>query len=159
MKSLTVWQPWASLIVKGLKPVEFRSWAPPQSLVGQRIVIHAGKHPPKKGIKHLLASDEHIRSSCGLSGLFDFETSRVRGFLNGYVTDGYSMECCAGLGTAVLGEPQRADNFYRRRGWAVSGGPWNIAWPMLEPEEWPEPVPMRGAQGLWNWPVNARGRS
>lgn len=26
MKALTVWQPWASLIIMGAKPYEFRKW-------------------------------------------------------------------------------------------------------------------------------------
>ncbi len=42
MKALTIWQPWASLIVAGAKPFEFRGWRAPRSLIGQRIVIHAG---------------------------------------------------------------------------------------------------------------------
>ena len=45
MKALTLHQPWASLIVEGFKPREFRVWAAPQALVGQRIVIHAAKRP------------------------------------------------------------------------------------------------------------------
>ena len=28
----------------------------------------------------------------------------------------------------------------------------NYGWPMLEIEKWDTPQPMRGAQGLWNWP-------
>ena len=44
MKALTLHQPWASLIAHGVKSIETRSWAPPQSLVGQRIAIHAGKN-------------------------------------------------------------------------------------------------------------------
>lgn len=54
MKALTVWQPWASLIVGApasydefdtppQKPVENRDWRPPQSMIGERIAIHAGK--------------------------------------------------------------------------------------------------------------------
>jgi ASCH domain. len=41
MKALTIWQPWASLIIAGAKPYEFRGWRAPRSLIGQRIVIHA----------------------------------------------------------------------------------------------------------------------
>lgn len=41
MKALTIWQPWASLIVAGAKPFEFRGWSMPRSMIGQRIVIHA----------------------------------------------------------------------------------------------------------------------
>lgn len=45
MKALTVWQPWASLIMIGAKPYEFRRWdyrKREPALVDERIVIHAG---------------------------------------------------------------------------------------------------------------------
>lgn len=45
MKALTIWQPWASMIMAGVKPFEFRSWRPPRATIGQRIVIHAGARP------------------------------------------------------------------------------------------------------------------
>lgn len=41
--TITLWQPWASLIVHGHKTIETRSWPAPRSLVGRRIAIHAGK--------------------------------------------------------------------------------------------------------------------
>jgi len=40
-----VLQPWASAIASGKKQVENRGWAPPKWLVGQDLVIHAGKKP------------------------------------------------------------------------------------------------------------------
>ena len=43
---LTIRQPWAEAIRRGAKRVENRTWAPPPSLVGQRILIHAGKRRP-----------------------------------------------------------------------------------------------------------------
>jgi hypothetical protein len=42
MHAVTVWQPWATLIAEGLKPLEFRSRPLPSALVGTRIGIHAG---------------------------------------------------------------------------------------------------------------------
>jgi hypothetical protein len=45
LKAISLWQPWASLIAIGAKPYETRSWAPPKSLIGQRIAIHAAKKP------------------------------------------------------------------------------------------------------------------
>jgi len=50
MKALTVWQPWASLIMLGAKQYEFRKWdfrSREPGLVGERIVIHAGARPVK----------------------------------------------------------------------------------------------------------------
>jgi hypothetical protein len=44
--ALTVWQPWASLIIKDFKPYEFRGWPAPRSLVGRRLAIHTGARPP-----------------------------------------------------------------------------------------------------------------
>lgn len=48
MKAITLHQPWASLIARGIKHIETRSWEPPRSLYGQRIAIHAGKSPVKR---------------------------------------------------------------------------------------------------------------
>ena len=43
MKSLTLHQPWASLIARGLKTSETRSWYPPHSVIGTTFAIHAAK--------------------------------------------------------------------------------------------------------------------
>ena len=43
MYTITLWQPWASLIADGVKQYETRSWKPPWHLVGKRIAIHAAK--------------------------------------------------------------------------------------------------------------------
>ena len=54
MKALTIWQPWASLIIAGAKPYEFRGWRAPRSIFGQRIVIHAAaKKIDRDEVSHL----------------------------------------------------------------------------------------------------------
>ncbi|MCY4653806.1 MAG: ASCH domain-containing protein, partial [Dehalococcoidia bacterium] len=47
MRALTLHQPWAQLMVWGLKNIETRSWAAPRNLMGQRTAIHAGKRKPR----------------------------------------------------------------------------------------------------------------
>lgn len=47
MKALTLHQPYATLIAKGIKTIETRTWPAPASLIGQRIAIHAAKKAPK----------------------------------------------------------------------------------------------------------------
>lgn len=42
MKAITIKQPWASLIVHGIKDIENRTWACPKKYIGQRVLIHAG---------------------------------------------------------------------------------------------------------------------
>jgi ASCH domain len=41
MKCLSVRQPYASLIMAGTKRREYRSWRPPDWLIGQRFAVHA----------------------------------------------------------------------------------------------------------------------
>lgn len=43
MKAISLWQPWASLIMLDAKRIETRSWKPPESVIGQRVFIHAAK--------------------------------------------------------------------------------------------------------------------
>lgn len=42
MKTITIKQPWASLIVHGIKDIENRTWPCPKKYIGQRVLIHAG---------------------------------------------------------------------------------------------------------------------
>ncbi|MFZ1430582.1 MAG: ASCH domain-containing protein [Geminicoccaceae bacterium] len=139
MKALTIHQPWASLIAHGWKSVEFRSWPAPNRMIGQRIVIHAGKHPAKRGVQELLAADDAgLIASIGPSSPDRLAT--VRGFLEAAADRGYAMRLSCGLGTAMLGnmlEPSTCAH--------------NWGWPLLQVERWDEPVPARGAQGFWEW--------
>ena len=45
MKAITIKQPWASLIVHGIKDIENRSWACPWKYIGHRVLIHASGKP------------------------------------------------------------------------------------------------------------------
>lgn len=47
LPTLTLWQPWASLIAEGVKTIETRSWRAPDSLIGERIGVHAAAKRPE----------------------------------------------------------------------------------------------------------------
>lgn len=51
MRVLTIRQPFAWVIIEGLKDIENRSWRPPSDIIGQRIAIHAGKQWHKQGLQ------------------------------------------------------------------------------------------------------------
>jgi len=53
MKALTLHQPWATAVANFGKRVENRTWAPPPSLVGRRLAIHAGKTWDREGARLL----------------------------------------------------------------------------------------------------------
>lgn len=48
MKTITIKQPWATLIAKGYKEYEFRTW---KTKYRGEILIHAGKNIDKKAMK------------------------------------------------------------------------------------------------------------
>lgn len=48
MKAITIKQPWASLIVHGIKDIENRTWACPKKYLGQRVLIHASAKPDRE---------------------------------------------------------------------------------------------------------------
>jgi hypothetical protein len=61
MKAITIKQPYASLIVEGIKDIENRTWKCPEKYIGQRVLIHAAQKPMKGGMSAL--SVEQIYAS------------------------------------------------------------------------------------------------
>lgn len=135
MKALTIHQPWASLIAYGHKRYETRSWA--TSYRGP-IAIHAGKSLAP--IRELEESDRRL-------------VWRMRTKLYGQALDtlpfgaivaiGELVACSSTLGgMIVLEENERAfGNFSAGR----------YAWEIVNVNPLREPIPARGAQGLWDW--------
>lgn len=149
MKALTIWQPWASLILAGAKPYEFRRWAAPRWVQGQRIVIHAGARPAKKSeIAELLIRFE--RDGGKGTGL---KVEIARPLLERWHASPASLPLASGLGTAILGEPRQASILFAgdiADSDRVDHSIW--AWPLTEIEAFAPLVPMKGAQGFWDWP-------
>ena len=150
MKALTIWQPWASLIIEGCKPYEFRRWAFPKSLEGQRIVIHAGIRPVRmREVNEILLSLEKHRG---------FGTGLILGpaldLLDKVSRNPTALMLGAGLGTAVLGVPQRAKYLFGQGDDDdIDPGMW--AWPLSDIQPFDAPVPARGAQSFWDWKESA----
>lgn len=162
MKALTIWQPWASLILVGAKPFDFRGWHAPKSIIGQRIVNHAAARKiDAMEVRHMLHLLEH-RDSCESIGLAAAELclhpDRAIPVLEAALRGELPM--AAGLGTMIVGQPRLGTDIAAEFGVPRANDSdrdehANWGWPMLEIERWPEPIPMRGAQGLWNWPTPA----
>lgn len=164
MKALTVWQPWASLIAIGAKPYEFRGWVPPTSLRGQRIAIHAGARPVRKGeVADLLDRlSDRAEPLCLHADLARPLLERVFAGLKakpghtlfGVSDEPFRLPLSAIVCTAVLGEPKRGDKCAAEFGCREAARPLaklNWGWPMLDvrpllpPEEG-----VAGAQGFWD---------
>ena len=168
MKALTIYQPWASLIMAGAKPYEFRKWSPRErggayaALIGERIVIHASQRPIDRRevvdlIDRLNAGGQEMASTALLrdKAMPILQRALDRDLVLGNHGD---LPWSSGLGTAVLGEPKSADAIadefrlvkmndsdrYEHANWG---------WPMLDIETWDVPIPMPGFQGFWTWPT------
>lgn len=165
MKALTIYQPWASLVMVGAKPFEFRGWSPRvrgpsyAALIGQRIVIHASARKIERievvAIKRALESGDAdwIAETC-------LHADKAMPILEEALkmTNNIGLPFGCGLGTAILGEPRNGLDIAEEFGLprvndSDRNDHANFGWPMLDVEVWDEPVPMRGFQGFWNWPT------
>ncbi len=163
MKALTIWQPWASLIIAGAKPYEFRGWRAPRSLIGQRIVIHAAAKKidceEASALWHILTN----RKACDELALAAAETCLhpepalpILG--RAWMPFREKLPMSAGIGTAIIGEPRLGTEIAEEFGVPRANDSErdehaNWGWPMLDIEAWDTPILMRGAQGFWNWPT------
>lgn len=152
MKALTIWQPWASLVMIGAKPYEFRKWDFTErpalaALVGQRVVIHAGSRPVKPAeivdlMERIEAGESSLDKALALPLL-----DRIRAANKGRGV----VELAAGLGTVTIGKPRRVTEIYAGHPDSDRLDEHMFGWPMVEPQRFTAPVPMRGFQGFWNW--------
>lgn len=149
MKAITIWQPWASLIAEGFKPYEFRGWKAPDALIGQRIAIHAGARPVRRGeVLDLLA---RVRASgAGAVGL----RGEAAAFLDRIQSFPKSLWLSSIVCTAVLGKPVSAREILGELGVVTNDSDrdehFNWAWPLTEVEAVSPPRPARGALGFWD---------
>ena len=154
MYAITLHQPWATLIVLGLKTVETRSWPAPERLLEQTIAIHAGRRVvrrPGDRIEQELrdrVGEDWIRTipagvvlaTATLAGM-----ARVKyvDLTSGHAVhdDGTEMGCAVGAGRTEI-DP-----------WGdFSSGRW--LWLLTEVKALPEPIPAVGHQSFWHWIEN-----
>lgn len=150
MKALTIWQPWASLIMAGAKPYEFRKWAAFKSVVGQRIVIHAGAPMIEPDEIRELLTRLRLPKTARFTGLLPDLAIPV---LERALREPEMFPRKHGLGTAILGTPVLASTLWPEAFSSDSSrkSESNFAWPLTELEHFSPHIPSKGAQGFWDW--------
>ncbi|TXL72515.1 hypothetical protein FHP25_24785 [Vineibacter terrae] len=148
MRAFTIWQPWASMIIAGVKPYEFRRWAAPRHLWGQRIVIHAGARPVRTRELAQLINQLGDGEDIGLE-------PRAMDLLDRWWRREAELPTASGLGTAVLGEPRRAVDIYAGRPDSDRVDEHVWGWPLTDSQPFTPIGPCRGLQGFWTWPQGA----
>lgn len=151
MLALTIWQPWATLIMAGAKPYEFRGWPAPRNVRGQRIAIHAGSRKPV--MAELRALRLQLRSGDHATGL---DAAIALPLLEMWSQNPSALPLASILGTAMLGDPVRASDIPEYAARFVNESDRlahaNWAWPLSNVRAIEPIVPCRGSQGFWPAP-------
>jgi hypothetical protein len=160
MRALTIWQPWASLIVGAppsydehetppQKPIENRPWCPRRGLVGQRVAIHAGKVLNENVLEtfyDLFKAKVYgeVRAPYAKPSLFPrgavVGVARLVAVVvrrKGAIVDAFGKD---GIPEVDIGEDGR--RFYGN----------DVGWLFREQRYLRRPVPCSGAQGVWRLP-------
>lgn len=135
LRALTLHRPWAHAIAHLGKSIENRSWRPPASAIDTWIAIHAGKKLDREALAELRAAGFTVPDDGGPGGVVavahlcgDVEVERYY--------RGFPLRPRGDRVRAVVAHGER---------WL--SGP--IGWCFDEVVTIAEPVPCRGAQGLW----------
>ncbi len=150
--ALTILQPWAELIVHGPKRVENRSWAPHELRVGDYLALHAGKSVDADawGSATETAREADLLGSLAvIDGLLALPPAQRGDRFALTRQRAYVERACAY--SAVVGVA-RLEAVERERPEAPD--PWwfgPVGWRLGDVVAF-EPVPCRGARGLWELP-------
>lgn len=156
VKCITLWQPWASLIMIGAKPWEFRSWSYVARGVGVKpgdvVGIHASARPIRPAeVIDLLARLDDPDGSTGL--IPDKARPLLDKLMAAHKCKGV-IEMSALLGTAMIGAPRLSAEVKPEWAALINDSDrlehCNWAWPMNDVRRFDEPKYMPGHQGFWN---------
>jgi hypothetical protein len=144
--TITVWQPWATLIAIGAKPYEFRRWPAPKRYRGTRVGIHAGARPVRRTeVAQLLL---HLRAGDAAGTALDVPAAAE--LLERVHSAPGSLPLSSLICTALMGEPRRCTDLFAGSvadSDRIDEHVWG--WPMSEVRRLQPVVPASGAQGWW----------
>lgn len=164
MKAITDKQPWASLIVEGIKDVENRTWPCPKKYIGKRVLIHAGisktlDHIPLDGI----FSEQQLWNL--RSSFTEIELCK-RTYPHGAIIGSVEIVDCVinhpsiwaedtnGVVNKVFFDPK----VYVKKEWILDSNGNYVHkkdaiynWVLANPIKFPEPIPAKGKLGFWDF--------
>ncbi len=153
MKAITVYQPWASLIAVGAKKYETRSWS---TNYRGPIAIHAGKKPFTNN-EYTDGELYPFAYALNLPDIYSFDTLT----LGAVIATAELVDCHKIIARYGDNHPcihYQPFNAYMQEipiiGNELLLGDWTpgrYAWELTNVKMLPEPIPVRGQQGLWEW--------
>ena len=154
MKALTLYQPWATLVAIGAKKIETRSW---NTNYRGPLAIHAGRN--KEYID--IANKDYLLGEGPFQAIWR-KTGDVFG--SGYSL--FPIGCIVATCNLVAVKVTTNEIAFRQKRWSVNGKffygapdelafgdftPGRYMWFLDEIKILPEPIPVKGAMGLWEW--------
>lgn len=166
--ALTVFQPWATLIIEGWKPYEFRGWPPPVYLIDYQLAIHAAARPVKREeLAGLLFKLQKGGEQARATGLIEHD--KVIPFLERLMAAPQSVPRSTVLGICTVGTPLRDRDMFEALGLPMPDANTlgllpaspvndsdrdehsNWGWPLKVEARCRPLMPVTGKQGLWPW--------
>ena len=151
MKALTLWPEWSWAICHLGKRIENRTWFPPGWLIGKTLAIHAGANiGGRSGRVAMLEGIDSLRIMAHRAGWASEVSSGLVVFTNDIgdrrefspadiPKKAIVASCVVGLGGHATPEELK---------WAAEG---QCHWLLTNVGFPEEPIPVKGAQGLWTW--------
>lgn len=154
MKAITIHQPWATLIATGAKIFETRSW--PTKYRGP-IAIHASKKDPLPTIRSLPVKVQRSIFDCYYEK-FNISAATLERMVTGHIIATAELVECYEVhidhtGDAVLmkaGVPAEWIGMYSNEFQFGHYDFGRYAWKLSNVKMLPEPIPVKGQQGIWN---------
>ena len=138
IKTITLWQPWASLVAHGAKHYETRSWS---TNYRGWLAIHAAKRKPEG-----FTVAAQVLAEVGYTSWGEMPTGAVVAVAR--LSDVNSTDDRAFIES--LSEQERAFGDY---------SPGRYAWKLEDARRLEEPIAVAGKQGLWDWEASGELRS
>lgn len=137
--AISLWQPWASLLLAGRKVHETRHWRAPTRIIGQRIVIHAAQ---KKLAAHDI--DTELHELC----MDEFGCSYMHSLPFGAAIGTMLLQSCKLMSET---QPHNADDEV-----AGNWAPDRFAWLLGDPTPFTPSIPMIARHSLWTVEIDER---
>lgn len=152
MKAITLWQPWATLAAVGLKRFETRSWS--TNYTGP-LAIHAAKRSPKlEDIESILAAANRDELFSSRAAARRATNRRIFNLESAMLPTAFLPLGCV-VAVVRLGRCRQTDELSGDQNvLELACGDWDtgrFAWELLALQRLVEPIPTKGAQGLWDW--------
>jgi hypothetical protein len=140
IRVISLWQPWASLVVIGAKTWETRSW---DTSYRGPLAIHAAKRwtPAQRA---LIARDP-FKSALMAAGIYELPLGKILGkvdLVNTALCVQGSVVFPVGGDSIIIQEPERSFGDF---------SPGRYAWLLENPERLAVPIPASGRQGFWTF--------